>query len=62
MDIEFLQQKAVMLKNHAWLERFRRADYENKYNELSPQACRDIAAYVDSLLDDIICEPSKAKE
>ena len=45
---------AKTLRNHAWLERFRKADYGNKWNELSPQACRDIAVYVDALLDRIV--------
>jgi hypothetical protein len=49
-----LQGKARKLKDHAWLERFRKANYENKYNELSPSACNDIAWYVDAFVDAVL--------
>lgn len=49
-----IKELALSLKNHAWLERFRKANYENKYNELSPQACNDIAGYINTFLDTIL--------
>ena len=46
-----IKREAEKIREHAWLMRFRKANYSNKYNELSPDACRDIADYVDKLLD-----------
>lgn len=48
--IDDLRAAAVELREHAWLSRFRQANYKNKYNELSPQACNDIARYVDGFI------------
>jgi NTP pyrophosphatase (non-canonical NTP hydrolase) len=52
--LEKLAETAKAIKNHAWLERFRKADYANKYHEQSPDACRQIAGYVDKFLDAVI--------
>lgn len=49
-----LREAAIELGNHAWLARFRVANYQNKYNELSPDACRDIAGYVDKFLKQVL--------
>ena len=48
---------AKAMRNHAWLSRFRNANVsENNYNEMSDFACRDIAGYVDKLLDTILLD------
>ncbi len=53
---------AATMRNHAWLIRFRNANYENRYSELSPACANDIARYVDGLLDAILgkCEVTDA--
>ena len=44
------------LKNHAWLERFRKATYANGYHELSPECCFQIAGYVDGFIDLVLSD------
>jgi predicted house-cleaning noncanonical NTP pyrophosphatase (MazG superfamily) len=56
-ELDDLRAHAMAMKDHAWLARFRKADMENKYNQLSPQACRDIASYVDKVLDKALTLP-----
>ena len=56
---------ASRLRNHAWLERFRKADYRQylRYSQLSPTACNDIAGYVDQLIDAVLKDtPPDAKD
>ncbi len=49
-----IRTKASALRNHAWLERFRKADGKtNNYHELSPCACNDIARHVDSFITEV---------
>lgn len=47
---------AESLRDHAWLERFRKANYDNSFNLLSPTACNDIARYVDKFIDTVLAE------
>lgn len=49
-----LSEAAKELKNHAWLSRFRMADYANGYNQISPEGCRQIAGYVDGFISKVI--------
>ncbi|MFO0919670.1 MAG: hypothetical protein U0872_15335 [Planctomycetaceae bacterium] len=51
-----LIEAALELRNHAWLERFRKATGNNGYNELSPAACNDIAGYVDRFIDKVLAQ------
>jgi hypothetical protein len=53
---------ALELRHHAWLARFRKANYENKHNELSPCACNDIAGYVDQFIVKVLKATSPARE
>lgn len=46
-----LIKAAEELKDHAWLARFRKANYENKHHEISPCAANDIAGWVDEFID-----------
>lgn len=47
---------AERMRDHAWLERFRKANYDNSFNLLSPTACNDIARYVDKFIDTVLAE------
>lgn len=51
-----LMNAALELRNHAWLERFRKATGDNGYSELSPAACNDIAGYVDRFIDKVLAQ------
>jgi len=54
MNVERLKAMAENLKGHAWLERFRAADYENTNHEQSPEHANAIASFVDELLNEIL--------
>lgn len=51
-----LRKAAVELQGHAWLARFERADESNKYNEMSPVACNQIAGYVKWFIDEVLAK------
>jgi len=54
MNSEQVTELAKAMREHAWLSRFRKADTaKNNYNQMSDFACRDIAGYIDRLLDAI---------
>ena len=50
-NYDTLASVAKELKNHAWLERFRKASEDNTYAEISPFSARFIAKEVDKLID-----------
>lgn len=51
-----LKAAAEALSGHAWLERFRKADYgkHHAYSRLSPDACNEIAHYVDRFIMQVL--------
>jgi len=51
--VEGVIKHAEEIRDHAWLARFTKADYDNRCNELSPDAAREIAGYINTFLDKI---------
>ena len=51
--VEGCIEHSASVRDHAWLARFTKADYDNRWNEVSPLAAQDISSYVRDLLDRI---------
>ncbi len=49
-----LRAAALAIKDHAWLERFRKATYDNGHHKISPCAANQIAEYVDAFIDAVL--------